>query len=429
LERGSGGIRGDSGAASQQEETPGIKVALKPVRERQIALKAEYGRRKEQYESELRDYETAAKGGPTELARPRKPTLGRTYADDTTVERLADTLNENPRGVLVAKDELSGWLGGMNQYKQGGKGADRQFWLSTHANEPILVDRKSVEEPVLVPRPWVSISGGIQPEVLPDFGKGRGDGLMDRFVFAYPAPLVSRWSDDEISDDARDGYAATIKSLYSLHHASDGEGDPFPSRVRMTDGAKKLFVAEYDKLHEEHEDPGFPQRLRPTWGKLEAYLARLALILAMARVAELAAEGRQVCEEVTREDMAGAIKLLRYFKNHARRVYTGLYGESTSDKLAADLRDFLVSNGGTWEGTASELHEALDSDHKPQRPEDLSKAVRAVAKRSSHLRLENLKRSEHRRPFRLALKNAVIADSAVTLSSQDRSEEEEGLKF
>ena len=96
--------------------------------------------------------------------------MGRTYADDTTVERLADILNENRRGLLITKDELSGWLGSMNAYKQGGKGADRQFWLSAHTNQPIAVDRKSLEEPVIVAHPFVSIIGGIQPELLPDFG-------------------------------------------------------------------------------------------------------------------------------------------------------------------------------------------------------------------------------------------------------------------
>jgi len=107
----------------------------------------------------------------------------------------------------------------------------------------------------------------------------------------------------------------------------------------MTDEAKALFVAEYNRLHEELESPGFPQRLRPAWGKLEAYTARFALILAMARIAELTGQGMSgVVERVTREDMAGALRLLRYFKNHVRRVYTGLYGDSLADRLAADLR-------------------------------------------------------------------------------------------
>src|SRR5215211_3324350 len=401
------------------KKTPAMNVTLRPVRERQMALKTEYERQKEAYKVACANYENAKKDDPGLVPKPDKPTLGRTYADDTTVERLADILNENSRGVLIIKDELSGWLGSMNQYKQGGKGADRQFWLSAHTNQPVAVDRKSLEEPLIVARPFVSIVGGIQPEVLPDFGKDRGDGLIDRFIPVYPKPRVGRWSDDEISDHVREEYARTIGGLYKLRHANDEE-DPFPSRVGMTDEAKALFIAEYNRLHDELEAPGFPQRLRPAWGKLEAYFARFALILAMTRIIELGNQGQAgIMERVTREDMAGAVQLLAYFKNHVRRVYTGLYGDHPSDRLAADLRDFLIDQGGSWEGIASELYEALDSDYKPERVKDFGKLIRAIAKRSPLLRLEDLQRTNTRRPFRLTLESVVTVDTVVTPSPED----------
>jgi hypothetical protein len=401
------------------KKSPAMNLALRPVRERQMAHKAEYERQKEEYEVKLANWKQEDN---QDDEKPRKPVLGRTYADDTTVERLADILNENRRGLLIIKDELSGWLGAMNQYKQGGKGADRQFWLSVHTNQPVAVDRKSSEEPVIVARPFVSMIGGIQPEVLPDFGKDRGDGLIDRFIPAYPKPRVGRWTDDEISDPVREGYSRIIGSLYKLRHANDDE-DPFPSRVPMTGEAKALFIAEYNRLHDELESPGFPQRLRPSWGKLEAYLARFALILAMARLAELDDQGQTgIAERVTREDMAGAAQLLAYFKNHVRRVYTGLYGDRLSDRLAADLRDFLISQGGSWEGIASELYDALDSEHKPERVKDFGKIVRAITKRSPLLKLEDLQRTNTRRPFRLTLENVVTAVTVVTPSPDEESE-------
>src|SRR5215218_7216214 len=401
------------------KKTPAMNLALRPVRERQMALKAEYERQKEEYKVACANYENAKKDDPGLERKPDKPKLGRTYADDTTVERLADILNENRRGLLIIKDELSGWLGSMNQYKQGGKGADRQFWLSAHTNQPVAVDRKSLDEPVIVARPFVSIVGGIQPEVLPDFGKDRGDGLIDRFIPAYPKPRVGRWSDDEISENVREEYASTLGSLYKLRHANDDE-DPFPSRVPMTSEAKALFVEEYNRLHDELEAPGFPQRLRPAWGKLEAYFARFALILAMTRVAELGSQGQTaIAERATWEDVAGAAKLLAYFKNHVRRVYTGLYGDHPSDRLAADLRDFLIGQGGSWEGIASELYEALDSDYKPERVKDFGKLIRAIAKRSPLLRLEDLQRTNTRRPFRLTLESVVTVDTVVTPSAED----------
>jgi hypothetical protein len=144
----------------------------------------------------------------------------------------------------------------------------------------------------------------------------------------------------------------------------------------------------------------------------------------MARVAELGNQGQTgLVERVAREDMAGAIQLLAYFKNHVRRVYTGLYGDSPSDRLAADLSDFLISEGGSWEGIASELYDALDSEFKPERVKDFGKQVRAIAKRSPLLRLEDLQRTNARRPFRLTLESVVTVDTVVTSSQDEPSRE------
>jgi hypothetical protein len=385
------------------KKTPATKLALDPVRERQISLKAEYDQQKEAYKDSLQEYKKTSKEGPTEIERPEKPIMPRTWVDDTTVERLAEILEENQRGVIVTKDELSGWLASMNQYKSGGKGSDRQFWLSAHDNTSTSVDRKSLEEPKIIPRPFVVLLGGIQPGRLPDFGKDYGDGLIERFTPVYPEPRVSGWVDDEVSDEAYTTYADTIKALYELKYA-EHDGARFPSKVHMTDEAKKLFVDQYNKLSLAAQIPGFPQRLQPAWSKLEGRLARLALVISMTRRAELKNQGAILgAEHITEEDMQSAIMLLDYFKNHIRRLYTGLYSDNPVDRLAADLRDFLITKGGLWEGTASELYEALPSEHKPERPEDLAKTIRAIAKQSALLVLEDLQRTGTRRAFRLTL--------------------------
>ena len=96
--------------------------------------------------------------------------MERVYADDTTVEALVGILEDNPRGLLDYKDELTGWIRGLDQYK-GGRGNDRQFWLSIHTNSPVVVDRKSRQgDPVYLDHPFVTLAGGIQPAMLPELG-------------------------------------------------------------------------------------------------------------------------------------------------------------------------------------------------------------------------------------------------------------------
>jgi hypothetical protein len=92
----------------------------------------------------------------------------------------------------------------------------------------------------------------------------------------------------------------------------------------------------------------------------------------------------------------------------ARRVYVGVYGENRTDRLARDLKGFLDARGGRWEGQFSELYDQLESEHKPERPEDLSKAVRSIVKRTPSLSL-----TDHRNADRRWVEIAVIAVTAV----------------
>jgi hypothetical protein len=117
--------------------------------------------------------------------------MGRVVADDTTIEALAGILESNPRGVLVARDELAGWVRAMDQYK-GGKGADRQIWLSLWSNAPISVDRKGSPEPVIVESPWVSVTGSIQPEILPDLSVAGRMAYWTASYLPFPNPITHR---------------------------------------------------------------------------------------------------------------------------------------------------------------------------------------------------------------------------------------------
>ncbi len=102
-------------------------------------------------------------------------------------------------------------------------------------------------------------------------------------------------------------------------------------------------------------EPGFPARLEGVWSKLRGHLARLSLVLAVCRCAESGVRE----ERIEREDVEAASALLDYFAAHARRVYEELSASDPLDLLAAELRDLLEASGGGWEGSATELYEAL----------------------------------------------------------------------
>jgi Protein of unknown function (DUF3987)/Bifunctional DNA primase/polymerase, N-terminal len=98
------------------------------------------------------------------LRPPQEPKPRRYRTNDTTVEKLAELLIDNPMGLLLFRDELMGWLRTME--KQGHEG-DRAFynecWGGTTTHYEVdRIGRGSISVPALC----VSVLGGIQPGPL-----------------------------------------------------------------------------------------------------------------------------------------------------------------------------------------------------------------------------------------------------------------------
>ena len=166
-------------------------------------------------------------------------------------------------------------------YRSGGKGADRQHYLSMWSRSLIKVDRKSSPEPIIVPRPCLSTFGGIQPDLLPDLADAaqREDGFLDRLLWSYPNPLRDRWTTVGIGADSLQAVEMLFDDLYRIEAVSADADEPTPRAIRLSAGAQELWVDWYGEHVGEMEDDGFPHRLRGPWAKLPRQLARLALIL------------------------------------------------------------------------------------------------------------------------------------------------------
>jgi hypothetical protein len=156
--------------------TPALKRVASPIYDEQSRRMQVYRRQKVAHEEDSK-------------AHP-KPTLPTLYVSDITTEALARVMQDNPRGVTLIRDELTAWVAGMDQYRSRGRGADRQFFLAAWAGEPVSVHRKGQDEPVFVPHPFLSVVGGLPPDLLPRLRGDHqvSDGFLDRILFAFPEP-------------------------------------------------------------------------------------------------------------------------------------------------------------------------------------------------------------------------------------------------
>jgi hypothetical protein len=345
-----GAIVGESGTA----KTPAFQLVMRPVRERQRKALERHAEEVKQYEGDLARWDKAmaawrrakdAGGDPPE--KPDPPQAERFIVSDTTVEALAPILLANPRGLLLARDELAGWIGSFDRYAaKGGGVADSAHWLSLFNAENIIVDRKTgTPRTIYVPQAAVCVAGGIQPGTLRRaLGlEHRESGLAARLLVTCPPRRVKRWTEADIDLDAEAELVRLFDRLYELQAITSDDGRPRPVLVRLSEDAKAAWVAYYNAHAVEHAD--LTGDLAAAWSKLEEYAARLALVVHFTRWA--AGDPNLTDPDlVDLASMNAGIVLAKWFKHEARRVYAML-DESDTERDQRRLVEWIERKGGT----------------------------------------------------------------------------------
>lgn len=349
-------------------KSPALESVLDPLE----TAEAEYRR---QWKADMRAWRA---DDPKD--RGSKPVLRRVVVDDTTSEALMRTLHTNARGVVMVRDELSALIAGFNQYKGGGKGNDRQVYLKAWSAATIRVDRKGDEDglPLVIPRPSLSIVGGVQPDVVRSFlgsddeGRVIDDGLLDRFLFCYPRDLPAVGEQfREVDSRLAAAWDTAARWLLSLQQWPAEHG-PRPKVVTLDAGGRQAW-ADFTSAHAaELNDPEFPDWKRGPWSKLRGYCARLALVLHCLRLA--CSEGRQY-DGVGADDIQAAARLIGYFKAHYLRVAVRM-GADPRLAEAARILGWLKRNPGVTEFSRRDAYRVLT--HSFSTPEALDEPMRLL---------------------------------------------------
>ena len=251
------------------------------------------------------------------------PLRRRYIVNDSTVEKLGEILNENPNGVLIYRDELTGLLRSLD--KEGQEGC-RAFYLEAWNGTGRYTYDRIVRGTIDIESAILSIIGGIQPGPFRDYmreavrgGKG-DDGLMQRFQLAVwpdtnqPWRNVDRWPDTkarqaafDVFENLRDLDPATIGAVTDEH---DPDGIPF---LRFDRTAQD----EFDSWREHLENRLRSEQDHPA---VESHLAKYrSLIPSLALLIHLADTG--ICP-VGIAALRKALAWGTYLESHARRIYS-----------------------------------------------------------------------------------------------------------
>ncbi len=346
-------------------KSPAVSVVASPMRQIDAANFAQWQEDKLTFEADKEAYEAAAKsakwarkyaepdeeGGepePPDLPpKPSPPVMERCLVGDITVEAMDAIMEQNPRGLLQVLDEASSLMTSMNQYR-GGKGSDRQWYMSTWSGEPRTVDRKGNADnvPIRVPHPLLGIVGGIVPDMVGSFcdERGRHDGFIDRFLFAYPDPVPKTgWREEGIPDEAMSAWSEIVGRLRAAAMAIDAAAGSkrVPRVVSLSPEGKAAWKELIDGHHAEQRDAGFMASLSGPWAKLEQYAGRLLLVL---HLLELAADGPSDVSsipEVPARTVRNVARLLGYLKSQTRRVHEAMKARARGEEGSEDVQCIL----------------------------------------------------------------------------------------
>jgi len=311
-----------------------------------------------------------------------EPFHSQMLVDDATMETITSIHSHNWKGLLLASDELNGWLGSFNAYRKG-QGRDVENWLSIHNGGRIAYNRKTDNARIYLPTTAISITGGIQPSVAERClftEQFIGNGLAGRFLVASPPFHVVRWSDAVVSEAVIQDAKNLATKLYDLP-GCDGwvEGQPFSDTptslgIGFTQEAQKRWVENFDSTADLAES--MPEAQRTLFLKTRTAAARIALVFS---IVEQVWSGTDAISPIELHSLEAGIQIANWFgrevernwtkkrknsllahlgwiqQNHplgidARTLQQGTRGISTADQARATLQQLVEEGYGRFDG-------------------------------------------------------------------------------
>jgi putative DNA primase/helicase len=264
-----------------------------------------------------------------------EPVCARYIVNDSTVEKLGEILQQNPMGVMLFRDELTGFFRNLDKH---GRESDRAFYLECWNGDSGFTYDRIGRGTLHIEAACLSILGGIQPGPLNEIvrrASGAGeDGLLQRFQLLVHPDMPKTWRNiDRVPDmAARESVAELINRLDGANAVTvDSEIADQPC-LRFDAQAQTLFNEWRETLE-----------LRLRSGKehslMEAHLSKYrSLVPALALILHLTEHDTG---PVAYAALERAIAWSEYLEPHARRVYApGISPDMTAARiLAARIED------------------------------------------------------------------------------------------
>jgi Protein of unknown function (DUF3987) len=261
-------------------------------------------------------------GDDVERAVPAEPAMRRLLVNDITPEKLHSIMAENKEGVLVIRDELSGW---MAELEKKGRETQRDLFVqSWNGNQWFTVDR--IERGSVYAVVCLSMFGSMQPHLLQEFMSSNNerninDGTFQRFqllIWPDSKPFVN--VDRRPSKDALENAEQVVQFLAEMHAET--------LSFHFCADAQLIFN-EWITQHQYIVDA---ERYEPKQAHLAKYRGLMPRLAALFQLTELAAacpvssddeQSKLVGSQfISESNTRRAIALCEYLAGHLERIYS-----------------------------------------------------------------------------------------------------------
>lgn len=316
-------------------EIEGRMAADFPDKLREWRADAERGKASEEaWKADVRTAEKAGKPAPLPPigALTPEPQAPRLRQNDVTIEKVASLLaTAAPKGLLIIRDELAGWITGMNTYNDAG----RAFWIEAFGGRPYRVERQKHPEPIVIPRLAVSVYGSVQPDRLMPLMREGDDGLLARILWSWPDSVPFRLG------RRAPGTAWAIEAFDRLRYLDLQPGEP-PRPIVVPLAPEALPLLETFGQVAQRQQASAGGLMRSALGKARGLVLRLSLVLEM--MWWCGEDGMTAPPSIIskRAFLSAATLLDEYFMPGAERVY-GDAATTRQDRNAATLARWIIA--------------------------------------------------------------------------------------
>jgi len=262
--------------------------------------------------------------------------------NETSIQSMTILQQQNPRGVLMFRDELTGL---MVKWKREDGADERAYFLEGWNGDGSYTDFKVGRGLTDAKQVCISVLGGIQPDKLSSYlhqaKNGNDDGLVQRFQLGVWPDEPTEWKliDTEPKKAEKDRVYKIFEKLAEMdfveYGATQGDDDEKPF-FRFNDAAQIIFNEWLINL----QTVKLPQEDNPLMlehlGKYRSLLPTLALIFHCIELADGKAIG-----SIDEKNIQLAVSWVKYLESHARRIYAT--GKSPEHEAALNLSDKIKS--------------------------------------------------------------------------------------